>query len=99
MFFCPFEFLLTMLKDHDYNLIMEGLSFRKTILWELFHRQYGSLNNVLAQKLFSRLVNENAEREGITEKFKETNQLAWVRKTNNIQAIVCEIVNIEVVFT
>lgn len=52
-----------------------------------------------AQALFSRLVKELAEKEGITEQLKATDQLKWVQKMNNIQARVQEIVNSEVVFT
>lgn len=52
-----------------------------------------------AQGLFSRLVKELAEKEGITEQLKATDQLKWVQKMNNIQARVQEIVNSEVVFT
>ena len=52
-----------------------------------------------AQGLFSRLVNEYAEREGVDEYLKAINQIEWVQKMNNIQARVREIVNSEVVFT
>jgi len=51
-----------------------------------------------AQKLFSRLVKEYAEKEGITEQLKATDQIAWVRKMNNIRERVIEVVNAEVVF-
>ncbi len=52
-----------------------------------------------AQELFSRLVNEYAGKEGVDEHLKETDQIAWVQRMNNIQARVREIVNSEVVFT
>lgn len=52
-----------------------------------------------AQALFSRLVNEYAKRENVTEQLKATDQMAWVQRMNNIQARVREIVNSEVVFT
>lgn len=52
-----------------------------------------------AQEFFSRLVKEYAEREGIDEQLKATDQMAWVQRMNNIQARVREIVNSEVVFT
>ena len=39
----------------------------------------------LAQELFSRLVKEYAEKEGVTEKLKATDQMAWVRSMNNIR--------------
>lgn len=51
-----------------------------------------------AQALFLRLVNEYAEKEGITEQLKSTDQMKWVRKMNNIRAQATEIVNAELVF-
>ena len=38
-----------------------------------------------AQALFLRLVNEYAKKEGVTEQLKATDQMAWVRKMNNIK--------------
>ena len=52
-----------------------------------------------AQKLFSRLVKEYAEREGFDEPLKATDQIVWVQRMNNVQARVREIVNFEVGFT
>ena len=51
-----------------------------------------------AQALFSRLVRELAEKEGVTEQLKSADQMAWVRKMNNIRNLAAEIVNVEVVF-
>ena len=51
-----------------------------------------------AQELFSRLVKEYAEKEGITEQLKSTDQMAWVRQMNNIRNRATEIVNIEVIY-
>ena len=51
-----------------------------------------------AQSLFSRLVKEYAEKEGVTEQLKAADQMAWVRKMNNIRERATEIVNAEVVF-
>ena len=51
-----------------------------------------------AQDLFSRLVKEYAEKEGITEQLKATNQMKWVRKINNIRERVTETVYSDVVF-
>ena len=46
-----------------------------------------------AQQLFLRLVKELAEKEGVTEQLKATDQMAWVRKMNNIRERVREIIN------
>ena len=51
-----------------------------------------------AQQLFLRLVKELAEKEGVTEQLKAADQMAWVRKMNNIRNRSSEIVNAEVVF-
>lgn len=45
-----------------------------------------------AEELFSRLVKQMAEREGVTEQFKEENQMLWVQKINNIRNRAMEIV-------
>ena len=46
-----------------------------------------------AQQLFLRLVKELAEKEGVTEQLKAADQMAWVRKMNNIRECVKEIIN------
>ncbi len=45
-----------------------------------------------AQQLFLRLVKEYAEKEGVTEQLKETDQMAWVRRMNNTRSRATEIV-------
>lgn len=51
-----------------------------------------------AQQLFHRLVKELAEKEGVTEQLKSTDQMAWVRRMYNIHEQTTEIVNAELVF-
>ena len=51
-----------------------------------------------AQTLFSRLVKEHVEKEGITEHLKATDQLKWIQRMNNIRERVTEAVNSDVVF-
>ena len=63
----------------------------------------GKLNSHLAdieeeaQSIFSRLVKEYAEKEGISEQLKTADQMAWVRQMNNIRSRATEIVNADVV--
>ena len=51
----------------------------------------GKLNSYLAdvdkqaEEMFSRLVDEMAEREGVNENLKEENQMEWVGKMNNVK--------------
>ena len=51
-----------------------------------------------AQQLFLRLVKELAEKEGVTEQLKAADQMAWVRRMNNIRDLVTEIVNDKIMF-
>ena len=75
---------------------------RKVLYFNLFTS--GKLHSHLAdteeqtQELFSRLVKEYAEKEGVTEQLKATDQMKWVRKMNNMRERATEAVNSEVVF-
>ena len=51
-----------------------------------------------AQELFDRLMKQRAEREGITEKLKDDNQMEWVGRMNALSEAVTETVNAEVIF-
>ena len=51
-----------------------------------------------AQDLFSRLVKQYAEKEGITEQLKAIDQIKWVQKMDNIRERVIETVYSDVVF-
>ena len=51
-----------------------------------------------AQQLFLRLVKELAEKEGVTEQLKATNQMAWVQKMNNIRSRITELVDKELIY-
>ena len=63
----------------------------------------GRLNNYLAdideqaETMFSRLVEQMAEREGVTEQLKAENQMEWVGRMNNIRSRAMEIVNAEII--
>lgn len=52
-----------------------------------------------AEKMFSRLVKQLAEKENVTEKLKAENQMLWVQKMNSIRNRALEIVNSELMFT
>ena len=51
-----------------------------------------------AQILFSRLIKEYAEKEGVTEQLKATDPMKWVQKMNNIRERVMETVYSDMVF-
>lgn len=52
-----------------------------------------------AEEMFFRLVNQLAEKEGVTEQLKADNQMLWVRQMNNIRNRAEEIVNAELIYT
>ena len=49
--------------------------------------------------MFSRLVKQMAEREGVTEQLKVDNQMAWVGRMNNIRSRATEVVNTDFIYT
>ena len=51
-----------------------------------------------AEDTFNRLVEQIAEREGVTEKLKADNQMVWVGRMNNIRQRATEIVNTEMIY-
>ena len=51
-----------------------------------------------AEDMFNRLVNQMAEREGVTEKLKADNQMQWVGLMNNIRQRATEIINKDLIF-
>ena len=65
----------------------------------------GKLNGYLAdldkqaEEMFSRLVEQMAEREGVTEQLKADNQMEWVGRMNNIRNRAIESVNNELLLT
>lgn len=65
----------------------------------------GKLNSYLADieqqasNMFSRLVNDLAEKENVTEELKATDMMLWVRRMNNIRDRAMEVVNTELIYT
>lgn len=51
-----------------------------------------------AEEMFSRLVKQTAECEGVTEQLKADNQMEWVARMNNIQSRAAEIVNHDIIY-
>ena len=64
----------------------------------------GKMNNYIAdidrqaEEMFSQVVKELAERDGITETLKATDQMEWVRRMNAIREQATEIVNNELIY-
>jgi len=49
--------------------------------------------------MFSQLVEQMAQRQGVTEQLKASDQMLWVGKMNNIQASAMEIISAELIDT
>ena len=64
----------------------------------------GKLNGYLAdidrqaEEMFSRLVKQLSEKEGVTETLKVENQMPWVQKMNNLRNAAMEIVSNELIY-
>ncbi len=64
----------------------------------------GKLNGYLAdidrqaEEMFSQLVRQMTEAEGITEKLKADDMMDWVEKMNNIRNFATEIVNTNIIY-
>ena len=64
----------------------------------------GKLNGYLAdidrqaEEMFSRLVKQMAEAEGVTETLKADDSMEWVGRMNNIRNRATEIVNAEIIY-
>ena len=64
----------------------------------------GELNDYLAdlneqaEAMFSRLVKQLSEKEGVTEDLKAENQMLWVQRMNNLRNTATEIVSSELIY-
>ena len=64
----------------------------------------GKLNDYLAdlneqaEAMFSRLVKQLSEKEGVTEALKAENQMLWVQRMNNLRNTAAEIVSSELIY-
>lgn len=64
----------------------------------------GKLNSHLAdideqaEDMFFRLVEQMAEREGVTEQLKAKNQMEWVSRMNSIRSRATEIINTKLIY-
>jgi hypothetical protein len=64
----------------------------------------GKLNSYLAdidrqaEAMFSRLVKQLSEKEGVMEALKAENQMLWVQRMNNIRSVTMEIVLSELIY-
>ena len=82
---------LSYIKQHRQALYADLLTSRK-------------LNDYLAdlndeeEKMFSRLVKQMANAEGITEQLKAEDQMAWISRMNSIESRVMEVVYADLIY-
>ncbi len=79
------------LKDHHKALYTSLLTSGKL-------NDYLADLNEQAEAMFSRLVKQLSEKEGVTEALKAENQMLWVGRMNNIRSAAIEIVSSELIY-
>ena len=75
---------------------------RRTLYTELLatdklNEHLGEINEQ-ADSMFSQLVKQLAQQQGITEALKAENQMLWVQQMNNVQNVASEIVLNELIY-
>lgn len=82
---------LRYLKQHRKGLYSELLTSGKL-------NDYLADLNEQAEAMFSRLVKQLSEKEGVTEALKAENQMLWVQKMNNIRSAAMESVANDLIY-
>ena len=86
------DYLLPDLKLPDQPKVEIGV-------WGKMHLRYiEKYHKIRYTNLFFRLVEQLAEKEGVTERLKADNQMLWVKRMNNIRNRAEEIVNNELIY-
>ena len=89
------------LDDYEVRVLINGLIQQ--------HRSYdaetnGQIDSLalrlcdIAEAMFSRLVKQLSEKEGVTEALKAENQMLWVQRMNNLRNTAAEIVSSELIY-
>ena len=106
------DYYLPDLALHDGEKLHIGLWGQRRLQYIRKHKRLlytnlltsGKLNDHLAdidqkaEEMFSRLVKQMAEREGITERLKAENPMGWIGQMNNIRSDAAEIVNTNLIY-
>jgi hypothetical protein len=82
---------LRYLKQHCKNVYSELLAIGKL-------NDYLANLNEQAEDMFSRLIKELAEKEGIMETLKAESQMEWVQKMNDVRNVTTEIINQDLIY-
>ena len=94
------------MRDKKYYIVLDDFECRVVVncLNEMQNNLIGKLNGYLAdldkqaEDMFSRLVKQMAESEGVTEQLKADNQMEWVDQMNNICQRAAELVNTDLIY-
>ena len=89
---------ITYTQQGDYllpNLTLPEQDKRPIGLWGQQHLRYIKR----CCPIYNELVQSFAKEEGCTEQLKATNQMLWVRKTNNAVQRAREVVNAEIIYS
>ena len=65
---------------------------------ESTHAVISGHSGMAGQRMFSRLVKQLSEKEGVTEALKAENQMLWVQRMNNLRNTAAEIVSSELIY-
>ena len=82
---------LRYIRKHKFSLYAELLTTGKL-------NDYLADLNEQAEVLFSRLVKQLSEKEGVTEALKAENQLLWVQKMNSLRNAAMEIITNDLIY-
>ena len=95
----------------DFLRVFCGMSVKEAVFWLLDFAGYRRIENPVKQPLvhqvsqkqaeerMEKLISQMAATEGVTEQLKETDQMLWVAKMNNIQSRAEEVVLSELVYS
>lgn len=93
----PTELAGETIAHRDYLLHNKSVQFNIMLMTGTLFSHLAEIDSQ-AEKMYSRLVEEMANTEEITEQLKEQNQLEWVQRMNNIHHRATEIVNAELIY-
>lgn len=81
-----------------YYSLNESLFKDNTVKRTITQRKIRNRIDRQAEEMFSRLVKQMAEMDGVTEELKAADPMEWVGRMNNIRSRAMEIVNSELIY-
>ncbi len=85
------------MKHKDYLMKNKRVLFNIMLTKGTLYQYFAEVDKQ-AEELFSRLVDDMAKSEGITEQLKAENQMGWVGRMNDIKSRAREIINTELIY-